>query len=87
MNPTSLKLGFIMTRSLYGEVTAKIIDAIEEGVGTCVMPWHDAASISVPANGISGRPYRGINILLLWLAARQRGFASGRWATYAAFTP
>lgn len=71
-----------MTRSLYGEVTAKIIDAIEEGVGTCVMPWHDAASISVPANGISGRPYRGINILLLWLAARQRGFASGRWATY-----
>ena len=33
-------------------------------------------------NAVSKRPYRGVNVLSLWIAAERRGYASGLWATY-----
>jgi antirestriction protein ArdC len=47
------------------------------------MPWHhDGGLITRPANVASGKEYRGINTLALWIAAHTRGFGSGLWGTY-----
>ena len=68
---------------LYGEVTARIIADLEAGTVPWVQPWADVlAPLDLPANAASGRRYSGINILLLWIAALDRGFATQRWLTF-----
>lgn len=70
-------------RALFQKITDEIIAAIENGTvdGAYNMPWHAGAN-GLPSNAVSGRTYRGINTLLLSAQARQRGYQSGRWATY-----
>ncbi len=47
------------------------------------MPWHhDGAAVTRPQNVSSGRRYRGVNVLALWIAAQAQSFASGLWGTY-----
>jgi antirestriction protein ArdC len=36
----------------------------------------------MPRNGKTGSPYRGVNVLLLWEAAIEQGYASNVWLTY-----
>ena len=68
---------------IYTRITSEIAAAIEAGAGDWYMPWHhDGSSIARPANIASGKPYRGINTLALWIAAQARGYASGTWGTY-----
>jgi antirestriction protein ArdC len=33
-------------------------------------------------NAVSGKPYRGVNVLALWAAADAMGYRSNEWATY-----
>ncbi|ACI54456.1 domain of unknown function DUF1738 [Rhizobium leguminosarum bv. trifolii WSM2304] len=73
------------TADLYASVTAEVIRQIEEGTPPWVRPWKDAKLKGVgmiPTNLVSGRMYSGGNILLLWLAASQRGFSNLQYATY-----
>src|SRR5947208_10614635 len=71
------------TSELFERITRHITTAIEAGAGTFIMPWHRwGESTGSPINAVSGRPYRGINTLLLWAAAELDGHSSGRWATY-----
>lgn len=73
----------MQTDALFEHITRHIIDAIEAGAGDFAMPWHRwGEGTAQPVNGITGRPYRGINTLILWAAAEKRGYSSGRWATY-----
>lgn len=72
-------------RDLYAEVTDRIITALEAGVA----PWapshtagRAAAPLAWPRNGATGRPYAGLNVLLLWLAGHERGYASPAWYTF-----
>jgi antirestriction protein ArdC len=68
---------------IYEQVTQDIVEAIEEGKTSWKMPWHvTGESVFSPVNVASKRPYRGINILCLWAAARRKGFESGTWGTY-----
>lgn len=68
---------------IYTRITFEIAAAIEAGAGDWHMPWHHSGgSIARPANVTSGKPYRGINTLALWIAAQARGYASGIWGTY-----
>lgn len=71
-------------RDLYQEVTNSIIDALEEGVAPWVKPWSSGGSAfgGLPVNGSTGRPYTGINVLLLWAAQQRGGFASSAWYTF-----
>ena len=64
---------------LYEQVTQSIIQAIEDGAGDYVMPWH---SLTAPVNAFTGKRYRGINVLLLWATAARAGYLSEQWATY-----
>ncbi len=69
-------------KNMFEQITAQIIAAIAAGAGEYRMPWHTSHGLGTPANAISGRPYRGINTLLLWAEAERAGYESGAWATY-----
>ncbi len=69
---------------VYSRVTNRIIADLEQGVRPWLKPWngdHAAARITRPLRG-NGIPYRGINILLLWVDTIEKGFASNIWMTY-----
>lgn len=66
--------------NLYDEVTSKIIDELEKGAAPWVKPWQ--ADTTADRNIVSGKPYRGINRLLLGMSSMARGFQSPIWATY-----
>jgi antirestriction protein ArdC len=71
--------------SLYDEITDKIIAELEAGRVPWVQPWGTAAakaSLAIPKNASTGRQYSGINILLLWGAAIERGFTGQSWLTF-----
>ena len=70
-----------MKKNIYKEVTQMVIDALEKGVGPWIRPWKTAAT-GGHRNAFYGRPYRGINVLLLNIAAWKRGFTSPLWVTY-----
>ncbi|MCJ2031325.1 zincin-like metallopeptidase domain-containing protein [Methylobacterium sp. J-043] len=36
----------------------------------------------MPRNALTGKRYRGLNILALWCAAQAQGYTDARWATY-----
>jgi len=68
---------------VYTRITAEIIAAIEAGAGEFKMPWHHAGtSIARPTNVASGKNYRGVNILALWVAAEIAHYDRGLWGTY-----
>jgi antirestriction protein ArdC len=70
-------------QSLYGDVTNRIIAELEAGRLPWVQPWDKAkCPCTMPANAVSQRPYSGINVLILWAAAMDHGFASQRWLTF-----
>ena len=69
--------------TLYEEVTNRIIAELEAGRFPWVQPWSSAAaSPGLPCNAVSGRAYSGINILVLWGAVIERGFAAQGWLTF-----
>jgi antirestriction protein ArdC len=68
---------------VYTRVTAEIIAAIEQGAGEWHAPWfHDGTSAARPTNISSGKRYRGINTVALWVAAVAAGYGDGLWGTY-----
>lgn len=73
-----------MKNDVYDRVTAAIVAELEKGVRPWVRPWGDdltAGSVTRPmrANMI---PYQGINVLILWSAALEKGFSSRTWMTF-----
>jgi antirestriction protein ArdC len=68
-------------RDLYQEVTDAIVAELEQGVAPWVRPWH-VADPGLPRNGATGRPYHGLNVVLLWAAANRKGYGSSEWLTY-----
>jgi antirestriction protein ArdC len=70
-------------QDIYETITSKLLAAIESGPGDSVMPWQGGGTRPVlPTNAVTGKPYRGVNILSLWVTALDRGYDSGEWATY-----
>jgi antirestriction protein ArdC len=75
----------IQRDNLYREITEKIIAELEQGIVPWVQPWSSGKQLSplgLPVNGLTRRSYSGINILLLWSALEDRGFASPYWVTF-----
>jgi len=73
------------TADLYSKVTDSIIKQLEAGVIPWTQPWaieKKAGIAYVPTNVATGRPYSGINTLLLWAEAMERGFHSHAWMTF-----
>lgn len=73
-----------MKTDLYERVTAQIVASLEQGVRPWLKPWnaeHAAGRITRPLRG-NGIPYQGINVLMLWGAAVERGYAAPIWMTF-----
>ncbi len=64
---------------VYERVTSAIIASIENGAGDWQCPWSQ--SQAMPANACTGHRYRGINVVMLWLASGEHGWPHG-WASY-----
>ena len=53
---------------VHQHITDRIVAAIEQGAGAFKLPWHrPAGSIARPTNIESGKGYRGINVVSLWV--------------------
>ena len=63
------------------EITARIIAAIEAGTAPWRKPWTGGTACPFPVRH-NGEGYREINVLMLWLEAAQKGYASPFWMTY-----
>src|ERR1700757_5525049 len=73
-----------MKTDLYNKVTDQIVAALEQGVRPWMKPWnaeHAAGRITRPLRS-NGVPYQGINVLILWGAAMERGYAAPIWMTF-----
>lgn len=67
---------------IFQQITDDIIRAIEAGADEFQMPRRRVDGSFLPANALTGKAYRGTNMLALWASAANVGFASNRWATY-----
>ncbi|MAN77395.1 MAG: antirestriction protein [Rhizobiales bacterium] len=68
----------------YQRITDTIITALENGTRPWMKPWSASqvgSNFPRPLRA-NGEPYRGINILLLWLATATHGFEHQRFMTY-----
>jgi len=69
---------------IYRRVTVQIVAELETGVRPWIQPWnaaHTAGQVSRPLR-FNAVPYRGINVVLLWMSALRQHFASPLWMTY-----
>lgn len=82
--PDAATAGARDRKDVYGRVTEKIIADLEQGVRPWVKPWnaeHLAGRITRPLRH-NGTPYRGINVVMLWMAAVAQGYACPIWMTF-----
>jgi antirestriction protein ArdC len=73
-----------MRTDVYERITNQIVAELEKGVRPWLKPWnteHAAGRITRPLRG-NGIPYRGINVLMLWSAALNKGYAAPIWMTF-----
>lgn len=73
-----------MQKDLYQIVTDKIVADLEQGELTWIKPWNSShldGRVIRPLR-YNGQPYSGINVLMLWAAAVEAGFASPHWMTF-----
>lgn len=73
-----------MTNDIYTRVTNKIISDMEQGQLTWRQPWSDA---NLAGNVMRPRrwndiPYSGINTIMLWGTAAEKGYTSPYWMTF-----
>lgn len=73
-----------MQQDVYSRITDKIIAELEKGVRPWLKPWsveHAAGKISRPLRH-NGLPYSGINVLMLWAEATEKGYNAPLWMTF-----
>jgi antirestriction protein ArdC len=71
-------------QDVYTRITSQIVARLEQGVRPWIKPWnadHAAGRITRPLRH-NGEPYRGINVLSLWLSAELQGFSAPIWMTF-----
>lgn len=67
---------------LYADVTNRIVSALEKGgLPPWRKPWASSGGAFLPLRH-TGQPYRGINVLILWIEAETKGFGSPLWLTF-----
>jgi len=65
----------------YEGITAQIIELMEQGIMPMGSQWETGRNKILPFNLSTGKMYRGINILHLWVTEMKRGFKSNGWIT------
>ena len=62
-------------KDVYAIINQKIIDQLERGTVPWLIPWNDGG---LPKNLVSGKSYRGINVMLLGCV----GYADNKFLTF-----
>lgn len=73
-----------MTTDVYEQVTDKIVAILEQGERPWMKPWnaeHAAGKITRPLR-FNSLPYSGVNILMLWAEAVDKGYDAPIWMTF-----
>lgn len=73
-----------MRSDVYQRVTDQIVTELEKGVRPWLKPWnaeHAGGRITRPLRG-NLVPYQGINVIMLWAEAMEKGFAAPIWMTF-----
>jgi antirestriction protein ArdC len=73
-----------MKTDIYQRITDKIVHQLESGVRPWMQPWSagaDGGRIIRPRR-FNGQPYNGINVVMLWSAADEKGYHSPTWMTF-----
>jgi antirestriction protein ArdC len=73
-----------MRTDVYQKITDKIVAELEQGVRPWLKPWNAerAAGRIVRPLRANGIPYQGINVLMLWSEAIEKGYGSPMWMTF-----
>lgn len=64
------------------EIANKLIDAIKAGTAPWQREWDNASIPEFPNSAITHKPYNGINALLLYAVAAEKGYKDSRWVTF-----
>lgn len=73
-----------MSRDVYQTITDRIVGQLESGVRPWHQPWsasHMEGRVTLPLRH-GGVPYRGVNIVNLWMAALDKGYCAPVWMTF-----
>ena len=68
------------SQDVYTAIANKIIADLENNTLTWSQPW--TSGIATRPLRSEGKPYTGINIMLLWCEAMQVGYSNPTWITY-----
>lgn len=69
--------------NVHKAITDRILTELRSGAAPWVKPWRESGTgTHQPVNAVSGRPYSGGNVVLLWMAAAANGFPTPMWLTY-----
>lgn len=71
-----------MSSDTYKEITNTILAKLEAGVKPWVQSFEVKCSGPTLPTRSNGDRYRGINVLMLWIARSAHGFTSNNWMTY-----
>ena len=73
-----------MKQDVYSRITEKIVADLEKGVRPWLKPWHAehaAGRIARPLRH-NGQPYNGMNVIMLWAEAVEKGYNAPIWMTF-----
>ena len=73
-----------MKTDVYQRITNQIVHELEQGVRPWMKPWsaeHAEGRIVRPVR-FNGLPYNGINVLMLWGVAMEKGYSAPTWMTF-----
>jgi antirestriction protein ArdC len=73
-----------MRKDVYQTITDQIVAELEKGVRPWHQPWNaghlqDRVVLPLRHNGI---PYRGVNVISLWMTAIAKGYSTPIWMTF-----
>jgi antirestriction protein ArdC len=74
----------LKSNDIYSSITQKIINDLEKGELTWRKPWNAknlAGNVMLPLRW-NDIPYTGINTIMLWATAADKGYSSPYWMTY-----
>lgn len=65
---------------ILADVVGRLVAQMEAGALTWKMPWNSGAMY--PTNAMTGLPYNGGNVMMLWVHQFDRAYERPLWATY-----
>lgn len=64
------------------QVTERLIGMLESGTAPWQKPWDVGIAAMNRPHNFNGRPYHGVNALMLWCTAIDKGYEDPRWLTF-----